>query len=100
VISVNDPFVMKAWGEKLEQENGKNSVRFLGDPTAAFTKALDLDFDASAVFGGPRSKRYALVVESGKVKKIAVEKDNTGLDGEFSRSCVLQLLDSCGAACW
>ena len=59
-------------------------IRYLGDPSAAFTKALDLDFDAAAVFGGPRSKRYALVIEDGKVKSAHVEPDNTGTNGKCS----------------
>lgn len=57
-------------------------IRFLGDPTAKFTEALDLSFDGAAIFGGPRSKRYALEVEDGKVKSLHVEPDNTGLDGK------------------
>jgi hypothetical protein len=56
-------------------------IRFLGDPTAKFTKALDLAFDGTAIFGGPRSKRYALEIEDGKVKALHVEPDNTGLNG-------------------
>lgn len=43
---------------------------------------MDLAFDATAIFGQPRSKRYALVVENGKVKEAHVEPDNTGVDGE------------------
>jgi peroxiredoxin 5 len=46
----------------------------------AFTKALDLNFDGSAVFGGDRGKRYALIVEDGKVKEAHVEPDNTGMN--------------------
>lgn len=42
-------------------------LRFIADPTAEFTKALELDFDATKIFGNVRSKRYALVVEDGKV---------------------------------
>ena len=79
VVSVNDAFVMKAWGAALDP-SGKSGVRFLADPSCAFTRALDLDFDGSAIFGGHRSKRYALVVENGKVKEAHVEADNTGLD--------------------
>lgn len=56
-------------------------IRFLADPNLKFTNALDLAFDGTAVFGGPRSKRYALVVEDGVVKEAHVEPDNTGLDG-------------------
>jgi hypothetical protein len=55
-------------------------IRFLGDPTAKFTEALDLAFDGTAIFGGPRSKRYVLELEDGKVTAMHVEPDNTGLD--------------------
>lgn len=58
-----------------------SQIRFLGDPTAQFTEALDLAFDGTAIFGGPRSKRYALVIEDGKVKSLHVEPDNTGVNG-------------------
>jgi 2-Cys peroxiredoxin 5 len=56
-------------------------VRFLGDPTGKFTEALDLSFDSVAIFGNNRSKRYALLVEDGKVKEAFVEPDNTGVNG-------------------
>ena len=62
-------------------------IRFLGDPQAAFTNALDLAFDDTAVFGQPRSKRYALVIEDGKVKEAHVEPDNTSVNGESILSC-------------
>lgn len=42
-------------------------------------------FDGAAIFGGPRSKRYALEIEDGKVKALHVEPDNTGLDGNPTR---------------
>ncbi|KAK3319803.1 redoxin [Cercophora scortea] len=77
VVSVNDVFVMKAWGQTLDPA-GDHNIRFLADPSGAFTKALDLAFDGSAVFGGDRSKRYAIIVEDGKVKSINVEPDSTG----------------------
>ncbi|EKG17641.1 hypothetical protein MPH_05090 [Macrophomina phaseolina MS6] len=79
VVSVNDPFVMKAWGDVLDP-TGKSGIRFIADPTGAFTKALDLSFDSRAIFGNERSKRYALVVEDGKVKEAHVEPDNTGVN--------------------
>ncbi|KAF2772534.1 Redoxin [Teratosphaeria nubilosa] len=95
VVAVNDPFVTKAWGATLDpagksgvsQSLGRLSlnthlvqVRFLADPHGEFTKALDLDFDATAIFGQPRSKRYVLVIENGKVKETHVEPDNTGVN--------------------
>ncbi|KAG4435914.1 hypothetical protein IFR05_008608 [Cadophora sp. M221] len=79
VVAVNDPFVTKAWADSLDP-TGSSGIRFLGDPTAKFTEALDLAFDGAAIFGGPRSKRYALEIEDGKVKALHVEPDNTGLD--------------------
>lgn len=59
----------------------RTQIRFLGDPAGEFTKALDLDFDATPIFGNPRSKRYALVIQDGKVKSAHVEPDNTGTNG-------------------
>ncbi|KAK2768701.1 hypothetical protein FQN54_000557 [Arachnomyces sp. PD_36] len=78
VVSVNDPFVTKAWGASLDPTNA-SGIRFLGDPTGEFTQALDLAFDSTAIFGNQRSKRYALLIEDGKVKEAFVEPDNTGV---------------------
>lgn len=64
-------------------------IRFLGDPTGEFTKALDLGFEAYAVFGGMRGKRYALKVENGKVSKAYVEPDNTGSAGKLQLQAFL-----------
>lgn len=75
-VSVNDPFVMAAWGE-AHKASGK--VRLLADTTGAFTKAADLELDLAAVLGTVRSKRYAMLVDDGVVKAIEVEPDNTGL---------------------
>ncbi|KAI2467365.1 Redoxin-domain-containing protein [Annulohypoxylon bovei var. microspora] len=77
VVSVNDAFVMKAWADQLDPTH-ESGIRFLADPAGEFTKALDLAFDLPAVFGNTRGKRYALVVENGKVKSVHVEPDNTG----------------------
>jgi peroxiredoxin len=71
-ISVNDPFVMKAWG--LSQEVG-DTITLVSDGNAAFTRACGLDFDGSAFGMGVRSKRYAMLVEDGVVGDIAVEAD-------------------------
>lgn len=74
---------MGAWGTTLDP-TGKSGIRFLADPHSELTSALDLSFDGAAIFGNARSKRYALVVENGKVTKAFVEPDNTGLDGKSS----------------
>ncbi|XP_028839581.1 peroxiredoxin-5, mitochondrial [Denticeps clupeoides] len=78
-VSVNDAFVMAAWGKEHGTE-GK--VRMLADPTGAFTKAVDLLLDNDQivqVLGNKRSKRYAMLIEDGVVKKLSVEPDGTGL---------------------
>ncbi|KAK0713134.1 Redoxin-domain-containing protein [Lasiosphaeria miniovina] len=77
VVSVNDPFVMKAWGEVLDPA-GDHNIRFLADPSGRFTKAMDMDFDGSSIFGNHRSKRYSILIENGKVTSVNVEPDNTG----------------------
>lgn len=78
-ISVNDAFVMAAWG-KEHGTDGK--VRMLADPTGAFATAVDLLLDSDQivqVLGNKRSKRYSMLVEDGVVKKVNVEPDGTGL---------------------
>jgi 2-Cys peroxiredoxin 5 len=72
---------MKAWAKSLD-ESKTSGIRFLGDPAGEFTKAWDVDFDASALLGNHRSKRYAVVTEDGKAVKVAVEPDNTGVSSE------------------
>jgi len=72
---------MKAWQTSLDP-SAKSGIRFLADPHATFTSALDLTFDSKAIFGNERSKRYALVIQDGKVKEVHVEPDNTGVAGK------------------
>jgi len=69
-ISVNDPFVMDAWGKSL---NVGSKVTMLADGSAAFAKATGLDLDLTARGMGIRSHRYSMVVDNGVVKKINVE---------------------------
>ncbi|KAJ6790192.1 hypothetical protein PWT90_07898 [Aphanocladium album] len=86
VLSVNDPFVMKAWAENLDPA-GQTPLRWIADPTAAFTKALDMGFDgAAAVLGNTRSQRFALKVENGKVTKVHLEADATAADDLLSNN--------------
>ena len=68
-VSVNDAFVMDAWGKD------KNAERLVmaGDGNGEFTAALGLEMDGSGFGLGTRSQRYAMVVENGVVSKLAVE---------------------------
>ncbi len=69
-MSVNDPFVMKAWGEQSNAEQ----LLMLSDGNAEFTKAIGLDADISVVGMGVRCGRFAMIVEDGVVKHLAIEE--------------------------
>ena len=70
-VSVNDPFVMKAWGEATGATEA--GITMLADASGTFTKALGMDFDAPPVGLVSRSKRYAMLVDDGKVVALQVE---------------------------
>ncbi|KAA1152277.1 peroxiredoxin [Pseudoalteromonas fuliginea] len=69
-VSVNDAFVMKAWGDSQNAQE----IAMLADGDANFTKALGLDKD-TAGFGGIRSSRYAMIVDNSVVTGLFVEQD-------------------------
>jgi peroxiredoxin len=69
-VAVNDGFVMAAWG-KDQKAIGK--IRFLGDGSGTWTKALGLELDLIPRGMGVRSQRYSMLVENGIVKKLNVE---------------------------
>jgi peroxiredoxin len=71
-VSVNDPFVMKAWGESTGASAAGLSM--LADAASAFTGAIGLQFDAPPVGLLARSKRYAMLVEDGVVKLLQQEE--------------------------
>ncbi|KAG0079532.1 Peroxiredoxin-5, mitochondrial [Linnemannia elongata] len=79
---------MDAWGKDL---NVGDKVTMLADPQGKFVKDLGLDFDASAALGGHRSKRFALVLENGKITKAFVEPNNTGLSVTLAESLLKEL---------
>jgi peroxiredoxin len=69
-VAVNDPFVMKAWGDSQHVPDG---LMMLADGNGDFTRALGLEMDASAYGMGTRSKRYAIYAEDGVAKQVLVE---------------------------
>ena len=69
-ISVNDAFVMGAWGR---DQKATGIVRMMADGNAEFTKALGLDADFSKYGMGTRSQRYSMLVEDGVVRQLNVE---------------------------
>ena len=83
-VSVNDVFVMDAWGKS--QDVG-NDIVMLADGNGAFTKAVGLELDASGFGMGPRSQRYSMVVKDGVIKELNVESG-----GEFKVSAADYML--------
>ncbi|MCL6282347.1 peroxiredoxin [Ruegeria sp. 2012CJ41-6] len=75
-VSVNDPFVMHAWGEATGATGA--GLTLLADAECAFTDAIGMRFDAPPAGLIARSKRYAMLVDDGKVVALNVE-DNPGV---------------------
>ena len=71
-ISVNDPFVMEAWGKS---QNVADKVLMMADPFLSFTKAIGADVDKSARGLGVRSNRYTMLIDNLKVVKLQEEED-------------------------
>ena len=69
-ISVNDAFVMGAWGK---DQNAGDKVLMLADGNADFSKAVGLTMDGTGYGMGTRASRYAMVVDNGVVKALNVE---------------------------
>jgi peroxiredoxin len=78
-ISVNDPFVMKAWGEATGATAA--GITMLGDADASFTRAIGMTFDVPHLGFFARSKRYSLLAEDGVVTRFNPE---TGTGCEIS----------------
>ena len=71
-ISVNDPFVMSAWGK---EHNAEDKILMIGDPFLNFTKGIGADVDKSARGLGVRSNRYTMFVDNLKIVKLQEEED-------------------------
>ena len=71
-VSVNDPFVMSAWGK---ENNVGDKIIMMGDPFLNFTIAIGAEVDQSARGLGVRSNRYTMLVDDMKVVKLQEEKD-------------------------
>ena len=88
-ISVNDPFVMSAWGKR----DGSADITMLADGNGAFADAIGLAFDGSKFGMGKRSQRYSMVVDDGVVEQLNVEAP-----GEYRASSAEHLLDQLATA--
>ncbi len=85
-LSVNDVFVMHAWGQ---QQGVEDKIIMLADGNGDFTRSVGLEMDGRAFFMGNRSQRYAMLVNDGVVENIFVEEA-----GEFEVSSAEYMLDN------
>ena len=83
-ISVNDPFVMGAWGER----DGSKDITMIADGNGQFAEAVGLEMDGSKFGMGKRSQRYSMVVDDGVVEQINVEAP-----GEYRASSAEHMLE-------
>jgi len=88
-ISVNDPFVMAAWG----QRDGSEDITMLADGNGAFSDAIGLSFDGSKFGMCKRSQRYSMIVNDGVVEQLNVEEP-----GEYRASSAEYMLDQLATA--
>ena len=78
-MSVNDAFVMDAWGNSLGAKNpsgthNQDGILMLGDGSGEFTRKVGLTMDATAFGLGLRCKRYAMIVKDGIVTYFVVDE--------------------------
>jgi len=84
-VSVNDAFVMQAWGRA---SNVEGQIDMLSDGNAELAVALGLEMDASGFLMGQRSQRFSMVVDNGVVSQLNVEAP-----GEFKVSAAEYMLE-------
>ena len=87
-VSVNDVFVMSAWGQQVSPDG---NVLMLADGNGDFAKAIGLDLDGSGLGMGIRSLRYSMIVEDGVVTALNVE-DQPGQAVASSAETILAAL--------
>jgi peroxiredoxin len=88
-ISVNDPFVMAAWGKA----DGSDDITMIADGNGAFADAVGLTMDGSKFGMGKRSQRYSMIVNDGVVEQLNVEAP-----GEYRASSAEHMLDQLATA--
>jgi glutaredoxin/glutathione-dependent peroxiredoxin len=88
-ISVNDPFVMAAWG----QRDGSDDITMLADGNGEFAKSTGLAMDATKFGMGKRSQRFSMVVDDGVVEQL-----NNEAPGEYRASSAEHMLEQLASA--
>ena len=76
-VSVNDPNVMKAWGES---QNVEDKIFMAADPYCEFTKAIGAEIDRTERGLGIRSARYTMLIEDNVIQTVKVEEDTANCE--------------------
>lgn len=87
-MAVNDPFVMKHWGE-VAGADGK--VTMLSDGNGELTRSFDLGMDGSGAGLGFRARRFSMVVEDGIITDLQIEEKPSDVDLSSAESCAVRL---------
>ena len=87
-VSVNDAFVMRAWGEKL---GVGEEILLLADGSGAFTEAMGLELDATAFGLGRRSQRYSMLLEDGVIRILNLEENASNAETSGAEALLGQL---------
>lgn len=87
-VAVNDPFVLKGWGD-ISGAEGK--VTILSDWDAFFVDALGLTFDGSGAGMGKRAQRFMMIIDDGVVRELQVEEKGSDVSVSGADSCSLKL---------
>lgn len=88
-VSVNDPFVMDAWGDSTGAKSA--GISMLGDADGSFTKAIGMDWTAAGAGFFGRSRRYSMLVEDGKVTILNPESGPGECDISAGETLVSQI---------
>jgi len=88
MTAVNDPHVLRAWAKATGAEG---HIAFLSDGNAAFANSVGLAADMAAGFMGVRSRRYAMLVDDGKVVRLNVEDAPGKADVSSAEALLAQL---------
>ena len=87
-VSVNDAFVMSAWGEKL---GVGDEIQLLADGSGAFTEAMGMELDASAFGLGRRSQRYSMLLQDGIIRILNLEENASNAEASGAETLLRQL---------
>ena len=87
-LSVNDGFVMGAWGK---DQNVGDKVVMAADGSADLTRAMGLELDATGFGMGTRAQRFALIAQDGVVQHLAVEANPTQVEGSSAEAILAAL---------